>query len=59
MNTTVKKAKKIKQVCPECFKETDIIADDDGFFRFKCPYCGAKSIKKFISRRHKQIDIYT
>lgn len=59
MSTRIRKQKKIKRICPECHKETDVIDEDDGLFKIQCPNCGAKSVIKLMSRRHKQIDVYT
>lgn len=57
-NKVLKKSNIGKVVCLNCYYETCCLREEDGFSKLKCPYCGAVTMIRSISRRHVQIDVY-
>ena len=44
--------------CPNCKAEVCGIKDKKNQIKAKCERCGVQMVRKFIGRRHQQIEIY-
>lgn len=44
--------------CLNCRKEITGIRDVNGMTKVKCPYCGAVTVSRVVSRRHMTFDLF-
>ena len=44
--------------CPNCNTEVCGLRDKKNQIKARCERCGVQMVRKFIGRRHQQIDIY-
>lgn len=47
----------LKTLCHNCLKYSVGKKDANGVINLICPYCGTKTISKYINRRHVEITL--